>query len=429
MEYIKSMDLCMLVRDTLALIDKRITSHGSRTAYIFCSMLTCEGKYERYEIADLAIVALLHDIGVYKTGGVYDLTNVEVKNPMPHSIYGYLFYRYLSPHPEYAKILLYHHLDYEQTLDVDDPYIELAWHLSLAERVDIYHSALGDDFDYTALQKYVGTRYSRRSFELLGQAVERYDAISKLTDDKYMEDLEDILKYVLLSDEEKDGYLKMLMYCIGFRSEYAVIDSATCICVCSEFGKRWRLSSDQQELLYYSALLHDIGMLAVPRNILESKEKLTQEQVATMRRHVQCAREVLLGKIHQDVVDIVYAHHERLDGSGYPVGKKTGPMNDLQKILQMSDTITALTNERPYRPANTKDKVIRALLDDAKAGKFDMLMVEKFIESYDVIMDEVRKRSKNILKMHTRLQSQYKKVYDNMKKGSGGGADDDSPKG
>lgn len=458
MEYIKSKDMCILIRDTLALIDKRIIEHGSRTAYILSRMLACRGGYEQYEIADLAILAILHDFGAYKTDNVHEMMRVELQDPMPHSIYGYLFFRYLSPHPEYARILLYHHLDYNQTKDLEDEYIELARHLNLAEKVEIYHSALENDFSAAMLSKDIGTRYGEESFRLLEEAVRQYDIIAKLTDGSYAQELDGILDYVLLSDEEKVGYLNMLMYCIGFRSEYAVIDSVTCICVCKEIGKLCGLRDDEQELLYYSALLHDIGMLSVPRKIIQSKEHLEPEQLAVLQKHVLCAREILLGRINQDVVDIVYTHHERLDGSGYPVGKKTGPMTALQRILQIADLITSLTNEWSYDTVRrkdgtlrqikdeaitleqnteneavimqsdtknsaidalrqaTKEKTISVLEEEARAGRLDRRIVDSFIKAYDMIMREVRKESKEILKMHTKLHRQYRLVYHKLKK-------------
>ena len=458
MEYIKSKDMCILIRDTLALIDKRIIEHGSRTAYVLSCMLACRGGYERYEIADLAILAILHDFGAYKTDNVHEMMRVELQDPMPHSIYGYLFFRYLSPHPEYARILLYHHLDYHQTRDMSDEYIELARHLNLAEKVEIYHSAMENDFSATMLSKDIGVRYSEESFRLLEEAIQKYNIIAKLTDGSYVKELDGILDYVLLSDEEKVGYLRMLMYCIGFRSEYAVIDSVTCICVCKEIGKLCGLRDEEQELLYYSALLHDIGMLSVPRKIIQSKENLEPEQLAVLQRHVMCAREILLDRINQDVVDIVYTHHERLDGSGYPVGKKTGPMNMLQRILQVADVITSLTNEWSYDTVRrkdgtlrqikdeaitleqnteneavimqsdskdsavnalrqaTKEKTIRVLEEEAKAGRLDRRIVDSFIRAYDTIMQEVRKESKEILRMHTKLHRQYRLVYHKIKK-------------
>lgn len=458
MEYIKSKDMCILIRDTLALIDQRIIEHGCRTAYILSCMLQCRGGYEQYEIADLAILAMLHDFGAYKTDNVHEMMRVELQDPMPHSIYGYLFFRYLSPHPEYARILLYHHLDYHQTLDIEDEYIEIARHLNLAEKVEIYHSALENDFSAAMLSKDIGTRYGEESFRLLEEAVQTYDVIGKLTDGSYAEELDRILDYILLSDEEKVGYLKMLMYCIGFRSEYAVIDSVTCICVCKEIGRLCGLKDEEQELLYYSALLHDIGMLSVPRKIIQSKDHLDPEQTAILQRHVLSAREILLGRINQDVVDIVYTHHERLDGSGYPVGKKTGPMNLLQRILQIADVITGLTNEWSYDTVRrkdgtlrqirdeaitlehnteneavimqtdtkdeaiealrqaTKEKTIRVLEEEARAGRLDKRVVDSFVKAYDMIMQKVRIESKEILRMHTKLHRQYRLVYHKIKK-------------
>lgn len=458
MEYIKSKDMCILIRDTLALIDKRIIEHGSRTAYILSCMLACQGEYEQYEIADLAILAMLHDFGAYKTDNVHEMMRVELQDPMPHSIYGYLFFRYLSPHPEYARILLYHHLDYHQTLDIEDEYIDLARHLNLAEKVEIYHSAMADDFSASMLSKDIGTRYGEDSFRLLEEAIQKYDVIAKLTDGSYAKEFDGVLDYILLSDEEKVGYLRMLMYCIGFRSEYAVIDSVTCICICKEIGKLCGLKDEEQELLYYSALLHDIGMLSVPRKIIQSKDDLKADQLAVLQKHVLCAREILLGRINQDVVDVVYTHHERLDGSGYPVGKKTGPMNMLQRILQVADVVTSLTNEWSYDTVRrkdgslrkirdeaitlqqdteneavimhsgtqdgaidalrqaTKEKTIDVLEEEAKAGRLDSHIVDGFIKAYDMIMLKVRKESKEILRMHTKLHRQYRLVSQKIKK-------------
>ncbi len=111
MEYISSKNIVLLICDTLKLLNRTLIEHGERTAYIVYKMLEAEGSYELFEIADYAFLAMIHDMGAYKTEKMEDLILFETKNYMPHSIYGYLFLKYLSPLEKEPKILLYHHIN------------------------------------------------------------------------------------------------------------------------------------------------------------------------------------------------------------------------------------------------------------------------------------------------------------------------------
>ena len=95
-EYITSKNLFLLICDTLKLLDESLVKHGVRVSYIMSKMMECKGDYEKYEIADYMLLAMLHDIGAYKTDDVRKQLTFEAKNTMPHSIYGYLFLKYLS---------------------------------------------------------------------------------------------------------------------------------------------------------------------------------------------------------------------------------------------------------------------------------------------------------------------------------------------
>ena len=110
-EYITSKNLFLLICDALNLMDKSLVKHGTRVSYIMSRMLECKGGYEKFEIADFMLLAVLHDIGAYKTDDVRKPLSYEAKNVLPHSIYGYLFLKYLSPLTEQSKMILYHHVD------------------------------------------------------------------------------------------------------------------------------------------------------------------------------------------------------------------------------------------------------------------------------------------------------------------------------
>lgn len=416
MDFISSKNIFLLTRDTLKLIDKRIMKHGSRTGYIFYKMLQQRGGYEKFEMAELVMLATLHDIGAYKTDDVSDLRQFEIKNYMPHSIYGFLFLKYLSPMEEKSKILLYHHVDYMQMKDIVYTYKDEAAFLGLAEKVDIYKEVLGDKFQISLFEKYRGTKYSEEALMLLEKAMEEDDIFERIRTEEYEEELDDLMNYIMFTNEEKRRYMEMLMYCLGLCSQDRVVDSVTSICICEELAIRLYLDEKETEKLYYGALIHDIGMLAIPKNIIGVKRTLNSEETRIMRTHVEISEKILKNRLDQDVLDIVTAHHERLDGSGYPRGIKDVSMNLSQKILQVADTVTGLVNERIYKQVSEKEDVIALLKDGADKKHFSGQVVDTMVLFYDDIMEKVQIESGQILLLHKKLERQYELVSEKYSK-------------
>lgn len=416
MDFISSKNIFLLTRDTLKLLDKRIMKHGSRTGYIFYKMLQQRGGYEKFEMAELVMLATLHDIGAYKTDDVGDFLRFETKNFMPHSIYGFLFLKYLSPMEEKSKILLYHHIDYAQIKDIVYTYKDEAAFLGLAEKIDIYKEALGDKFDLSLFKKYSGTKYSEEALVLFEEADKKYDIFQQIQTENYEKELDELMDYIMFTNEEKKRYMEMLMYCLGLCSEDRVVDSVTSICVCEELAIRLYLEEKEIEKLYYGALIHDIGMLAIPKDIIQVKRALNPEETKIMRTHVEISENILKNRLDQDVLDIVTAHHERLDGSGYPRGIKDVSMNISQKILQVADTVTGLVNERIYKQVSDKEGVIELLKQEADARHFSRQVVDTMVLFYDDIMEKVKIESGQILLLHKKLERQYEQVYEKYNK-------------
>lgn len=412
MDFISSKNIFLLTRDTLKLMDKQMMKHGSRTGYILYKMLQQKGGYDKFEIAELVMLATLHDIGAYKTDDFKDNMRFEAKNYMAHSVYGYLFMKYLSPMSEKAKILLWHHVDYIQIRDLNYEYKEEAAMLNLAEKIDIYKQALGDKFELSTFHHYADTRYSREALVLFGQANRDHDIFQKIESGEYEKELDELMDYIMFTNEEKKRYMEMQMYALGLRTSIKVMDSVTSICVCEELAKRLNLSEKEIEKLYYGALIHDIGMLAIPDEILLAARKLTTAEIKAMRQHVAISEEILKDRLDQEVLDIVLTHHERLDGSGYPKGLREADMNLAQKILQVADTVTALTNKRHYKEVADKEEVKNILRQEADAHHLSKQVVDTLIENYDDIKEKVNQQEDEILRLYKKLETQYKLVYE-----------------
>lgn len=412
MEYIKSKDIFLLVRDTLKIVYPRLMKHGSRVAYMVYTMLREEGKYEEFELADMVMVATLHDIGAYKTERerLGDILRYESKECMAHAIYGYLFFKYLSPLPELAKVIMYHHMDYEQLQKVNYEYKELAAYINIAEKMDHYSTALGDKFEMGMFQKYAGTKLSDDGLFLFYKCEDKYGMFEKIRSGVYLKELYDIIEYMIFNNEDKKKFLEMLMYCQGFFRSQMVMETAMAVCVSEEIAKEMMLPLQKREILYYGTLIHDIGMLAIPREVIEKPRKLEPKEVKLLKTHVEIAGKILSSRMKKEVVDIVLAHHERCDGSGYPRQLTDSQMNTEQKILQVADVVVALLNQRSYRKSLPKEKILAILDDKTDRSRLKRQVVAVVVQSYDKIVSRIREESAQILKMYETLNKQYELI-------------------
>lgn len=412
MEYIRSKDIFLLMRDIMKLINPVLMEHGSRVAYIVYKMLQEEGKYEEFELADIVMVATMHDIGAYKTekARISDMLQYETRDNMAHSIYGYLFFKYLSPLPELAKIIMYHHRDYDKLKDSEYEYKEVAAYVNIAEKIDIYSQTMGAQFNPHMFQKQAGTKLSAAGLDRFYQCDAKYGILDKIKSGEFKQELDEIVEYMLFSNEDKKRFLEMVMYCLGFDRESMVIDTITAICICEEICQMMFLPEQEREILYYATLIHDIGMLAIPKEIVCAPRKFKKEEIKIVRTHIQLAEKQLGQKMKSEVLDVALAHHERGDGSGYPNHLKDGQISLNQGILQMVDVVSALVSKRSWRDAMPKERVISLLNEDAAKKRLKQQIVTMFVNSYDEIMEHVKKETAGILKMYQTLNLQYQQV-------------------
>ncbi|MBK8780875.1 MAG: PAS domain S-box protein [Anaerolineales bacterium] len=133
------------------------------------------------------------------------------------------------------------------------------------------------------------------------------------------------------------------------------------------------------------ALLHDIGKMGIPDSILHKPGPFTAQERMIMQQHTQYARDMLASiSFLQPAIDIPYCHHEHWDGAGYPRGLKGKEIPLAARAFSIIDVWDALTSDRPYRPAWTKEKTRDYILE--RSGKqFDPQVIEVF---FSLVLDE-----------------------------------------
>jgi putative nucleotidyltransferase with HDIG domain len=148
-------------------------------------------------------------------------------------------------------------------------------------------------------------------------------------------------------------------------------------------GEALGLGRLEIEELYWAGLLHDIGKVTVPREILRKPGGLTLEEYLVMRRHARLGANLLgsIDSFHR-VAEAVGAHHERWDGSGYPGGLRDDQIPLFGRILAVVDVFEALSSDRPYRRALSRHEALEELRRGA-GTLFDPLLVDTYVRLFN----------------------------------------------
>jgi diguanylate cyclase (GGDEF)-like protein/PAS domain S-box-containing protein/putative nucleotidyltransferase with HDIG domain len=146
-----------------------------------------------------------------------------------------------------------------------------------------------------------------------------------------------------------------------------------------------RVGMNAEEMLYarWGALLHDIGKMGVPDHILHKPGSLTDDEWAIMRNHTEVAYQLLSPiSFLRPALDIPYCHHEKWDGTGYPRGLKGDEIPLAARLFAIIDVYDALTSDRPYRSAWTKEKALEHIRS-LQGAHFDPRAVKVFLSEFD----------------------------------------------
>ncbi len=142
---------------------------------------------------------------------------------------------------------------------------------------------------------------------------------------------------------------------------------------------RFGAGEKQRRDIGYGALLHDVGKIAVPDHILVKAAGLSDSERQEMRKHPEAGyRIVRQAGFLREAAEIVYTHHERFDGSGYPRGLKGDEIPLGARLFMVADVYDAITSERPYRSPMSHHEAVNVIRDQS-VGHFDPTVVKAFL--------------------------------------------------
>lgn len=179
--------------------------------------------------------------------------------------------------------------------------------------------------------------------------------------------------------EEYATTIYALTAAIDTKDHYTFSHSQNVCYYAAELAKGYGLDDDCVEIVKEAALLHDVGKIGIPENILRKPGKLTDEEYTVIKSHVEQSIGIIRYLPSLDyVIPAVIGHHERYDGKGYPRGLKGEQIPVLARILCIADSFDAMISKRSYKESYPLDYAIKQL-EECAGSQFDPVLVPIFV--------------------------------------------------
>ncbi len=365
--------------------DKDACLHSLQVAYL--TLKICKNMDMDEDTKNsLVIAAYFHDFSAEKTNMCDSLDKYEKGNAVKeHCILGYLLFKFLLPKSDICKFILYHHNTYDVDYIINDIENPLESNIiKLADDISIYNifnrqASVNDVIDFLNERSYMyNPNYLNRFLDTNAKM-----AIENVLNESYKENFwkeVDLLNYKVITIEDIILCLAFIIDCKCDITNFHSLSVSNTSCM---LGKYFNLSENEYYNLKIGSLLHDIGKIAIPNEILKKEGPLTKAEFEIMKQHVVYTYEILSNLKHEHILNIASNHHEKLNGKGYPRG-----LSDLtlsEKIVAVADIFVALIQKRSYKDGFSKDKVIEILSNCANKGEIDREVVKKVIENYDYL--------------------------------------------
>ena len=186
--------------------------------------------------------------------------------------------------------------------------------------------------------------------------------------------------------------IKSVIQKLGFKRYETYEHSARVASYCGLFGRACHLPEAELRHLELGALLHDIGKIGVPRNVLLKPGRLTPEEWKMIQTHTSIGHSLLAGFPElQEEAKVVYSHHERYDGTGYPLGLQGEQIPLGARVFSIVDTFDAITCDRPYRPSRPMETARREIRK-MSGSQFDPALVEIFLSLPKEKLRDIQRR-------------------------------------
>ncbi|MBR6071598.1 MAG: HD domain-containing protein [Acholeplasmatales bacterium] len=402
--YFNDSTILKYLRKVLNEINHNYMDASMRSAFILKRYIEKYGFVDEEVGRKLVLLCLLKDIGCFYHDG-----EVPMGNNALRAASSYSFIKNCSPLGEAAKPLFFYKSKYLP--DASNINHECGLLMSLANQIVIYNyqEYNVDEMKDLIINDKRGIFHPDQVKKMFKLLKEQPDILEKLNNKANLF-IYETSKYMSLANytvEELEGFIDMATFSFEFHNHETLAHTVTTAIIAEELAKLSRLTDGMIAEIKLAALVHDIGKIRVPLSVLCYPGKLEGEMLEEMRNHAKYTREIIDGCFSYKIVNIASHHHEKLDGSGYPLGLKAIDLSLGDKILAVADIASALYCKRSYKASFDDEKIIEILENDAKNGKLESRIVKHLADNFESIMTKAKEEENKVLDKYNNMKQEY----------------------
>jgi len=361
-------EILLAVSGVVDMMEPALADHHRRVAYLSVELGRTMGLSNE-SLKKLFYSSLVHDLGAFRTSERLSLLNFEEIEPERHSICGARLLNNCSPLHELSPIVLCHHQRWDVITEDDVP-LE-SWIIHLADRVAVALFPSEVDLDRVQairekLLSDAGIKFKPEVVDAFIGLAEReafwFDLAYRMEDESLLlAESENFSSKITL--EELFHVAKLFCAVVDFRSPFTATHSCGVAAISSAIAKLDGWSSSQCLEMEIAGLVHDLGKMAVPEEIIEKPDALNIKEWWIMKQHPYHSSRVLSGiKGLEKIQRAAAYHHELWTNRAYPFHVDISDVPIEAHMLAVADVFTALTESRPYRKAGDKKEVLSNLM-------------------------------------------------------------------
>lgn len=370
---IKLQDIIISLVHSIDMMSSFIHRHHLRVA-ILAEAIADEAGWDKHKKRRLILAAVMHDIGAVSSAEKNELTQMDVKEDHQHAALGAGMLCDFPYFTDIVPVILYHHHYWHNgkgSYAGTDLVPEESFLLHLADRIDISIEPATWILDQTEkiriqIKSLAGEVFKPELVEAFLRC-SVHDAFWLRLDGCSMENLlHRTLSHepaLIVDTDMLEALARTFSHIIDFRSKFTATHSAGVAAVAYSLAQLNGYPDEKCRKIRIAGYLHDIGKIAVPSEILNKPDKLTEKEFNRMKAHAFYTNSILSElQVLADICAWASSHHEKLDGSGYPFGLDNHSLSEESRIMTYADVLTALREDRPYRKSMPIDDSLAAIV-------------------------------------------------------------------
>lgn len=350
-------------------------------------------KLSQAELNELTISSLLHDVGIMTDQEQLHLADLEPQadKVSPHCRRGYELLKSTKTFGAYAMHVLKHHDYHSADLEIIPAIIHAADRVDILLRKERYALSQVD-----RLKQYFSSQAGKVFSPDVVDALQGLANLPSFWLDleyeqyHYADNVEEFRR--ALSIDELEELAQMMAVLVDSKSPFTARHSECVTQTAGFMAEKLNMPKEKVRLIRVAGLLHDIGKLAIPDEILLYPGPLSKEQMDVMKQHTYHSYHLIsgIGPGAEHLARWAAFHHERLDGTGYPFRLSARELEQESRLIAVADMTQSLLEARPYRDGMPPDKVTEILKERVLAKHLDPTLADLAISHMDDIAELVQ---------------------------------------